>query len=253
MTGRQVRALAAEHLELVVAQAFLFDFRVEVLDQAREPPGAMHAENPPARHVDVAGQGRDNRNRAHGLNSVRRVLDGAAPLHHRGLELGKEPRGGADLVRRHPGDGLGPLRRHLVDVPGELLEPMAIVLDEIVVVKIFLDDRVDHCERERVVRSRANLQPELGFAGDDGLARIDRDDARPAQQRLADVEAGFAIRARVGRVVAPVHDELGIHVAREIADGQIAHGLDAGVDPGVETLGEAGLAPVGCAERVAEP
>src|SRR5688572_33128440 len=54
------------------------------------------------------------------------------------------------------------------------------------------------------------------------------------------------------RIVAPVHDHRRRRATREIADGQIAHRLNAGVDARVEALRETRLAPVRRAERVAE-
>ncbi len=90
------------------------------------------------------------------------------------------------------------------------------------------------------------------FFAQHGFARIDRDQARLAQQRFADVEACLAVGARVRRIVAPVHDELRRRAAGEVADGQVAHRLDAGVHARVEALREPGLAPVRRAERVAE-
>src|SRR5688572_23246607 len=54
------------------------------------------------------------------------------------------------------------------------------------------------------------------------------------------------------RIVAPVHDHRRRRATREIADGQVAHRLNARVDARVEALREARLAPVRRAERVTE-
>src|SRR6185503_17284399 len=179
-------------------------------------------------------------------------LDRASPLEHRGLHGREEARGGANLVGRHPRDRLGPFRRVLVDVLGELLEAVRVLLAEVVIVEVFLDDHVQEREPERVVGAGANLQPDLRLLRDDRLARIDRDHARLVQQCLADVESCLAVGARVRRLVPPVHDHRRRRAAREIADGQIAHRLDAGVHARMEALREPGLTPVRRAERVTE-
>ena len=72
------------------------------------------------------------------------------------------------------------------------------------------------------------------------------------QQRFADIEPRLAVGARMRRIVSPVHDERRRRAAREIADRQVAHRLDAGVDARVEALRETRLAPVRGAERVTE-
>ena len=72
------------------------------------------------------------------------------------------------------------------------------------------------------------------------------------QQRFADIEPRLAVGTRMRRIVPPVHGQRRRRAAREIANGQVAHRLDAGVDARVKALGEAGLAPVRSPERVTE-
>ena len=72
------------------------------------------------------------------------------------------------------------------------------------------------------------------------------------QQRFADIEPRLAVGARMRRIVPPVHGERRRRAAREIADRQVAHRLDAGVDARVKALRETGLAPVRGPERVTE-
>ncbi|MCZ7562969.1 MAG: hypothetical protein M5U08_03450 [Burkholderiales bacterium] len=252
MGRRQIGALAAEQLEAVRAEALRVRLRREVLDQARELADRAAAEHPAARHVDVAGEHRQHRQRAHGLDALRRVLDRAAPLQHAGPRLREQPRGGADLLGRHPRDGRGPIRRVLRDVRGELLEAVRVLAYEALVVDALGDDDIEHRERERIVGARAHAQPQVRARRELGLARIDDDGLRTVRQRLAHGEARLAVRPRVDRVVAPEQDALGRRVAGVIAHREVAEGEETGVDPRMETLREAGLAPVRRAERIAE-
>ena len=52
--------------------------------------------------------------------------------------------------------------------------------------------------------------------------------------------------------MAPIEDAAGWRAAGEIADREVAEGQDRGIDARMEALGEARLAPIGRAERMAE-
>ena len=66
------------------------------------------------------------------------------------------------------------------------------------------------------------------------------------------IEARLAVRPRQHRVMTPKQDASRRHLAGVIAHREVAEGQDRGVHPRMEALGEARLAPVGGAERMAE-
>ena len=146
MGCRQVRALAAEQFEAVGPETFGVRFRRQVLDEARKTAEPLHSEHPAARHVDVTGERGQHGKRAHRLNALGRVLDGATPFEHRRLRRREEPRRRADLLRRHPRDRLGPLGRVLAHVRSERVEAVRPAGDERRVIKLLADDDIQHRE-----------------------------------------------------------------------------------------------------------
>ena len=169
-----------------------------------------------------------------------------------GLAAGKQTRGGADLVGGDPSDRLGPFRRELLHMRGEFGEAVRPLRDEGLVVEFLADDDIEHRQRERIVGAGPDLQPEVRLFGERRAARIDHDGARIVRERLHHIEARLAVRPRQHRVVTPKEDASRRHVAGVIADREIAEGQNRGVDPRMEALGEARLAPIGRAERMAE-
>jgi hypothetical protein len=72
-------------------------------------------------------------------------------------------------------------------------------------------------------------------------------------ERFADIEAGFAIGAGIERIVTPEQHTGRRRSAGEVRNGEVAKGQNAGVNPWMKALSEAGLAPVRGAERVTKP
>ena len=252
MGGRQIGALPAEQLEAVGAEPLGIALGREILDQAREAAEPVHAEHPAARHVDVAGERRQHRDGAYGLDAFRRVFDGAAPIQQGRLGLREQARGGADLIGGDPGDRLGPLRREFFHMRGELGEAVRPLRDERLVIEFLADDHIQHRKRERIVGARPDLQPEVRLFGEHRAARIDHDGPWIVRKRLHHIEARLAVRPRQHRVMTPKEDASRRHLAGVIAHREIAEGQNRGVHPRVEALGEARLAPIGGAERMAE-
>ena len=68
----------------------------------------------------------------------------------------------------------------------ELVEALHPLGDELLVVDAFVDDHVEHAERERAVGAGPQLQVMGRAAGHPGVARIDRDDLRAALHAVDD-------------------------------------------------------------------
>ncbi len=212
----------------------------------------MHAEHPAARHVDVSGERRQHGDGAYGLDAFRRVFDGAAPIQQGRFGIGEKACRGADLVGGDPGDRLGPIRCELFDVLGKLGEAVRPLRDERLIIQFFADDHIQHRQRQRIVGAWPDLQPEVRLFGERRAARIHHNGARIVRQRFPYIETRLAVRPRQHRVMTPKKNARRRHLAGVVADRKIAEGQDRGVDPRMEALREAGLAPIGRAERMAE-
>ena len=135
---------------------------------------------------------------------------------------------------------------------GERVEAVGPLRHKRFIVQLLADDDIQHRKRERVVGAGPDLQPKVSLLGERCAPRIDNDRLGIAVERLDHAETRFTVRPRQDRVVAPIEDTRRRHLAGVIADRKVAEGQDRRIHPRVETLGEARLAPVGCAERVAE-
>jgi hypothetical protein len=129
---------------------------------------------------------------------------------------------------------------------------MSPAIDKRGVVNAFRNQKVEHGERQRIVRAWPNLQPDLRFLGEFGATRIDDNDFWLVGERLMDVEARFAVGPGVDGIVAPEQHAPRRRVAGEVADRKIAQGENAGVHPWVEALGEARFAPVRRSQGMSE-
>jgi hypothetical protein len=196
MSGRQVGALPAEQLETISTEPLGIGVGGEVLDQARETAEAVHPEHPATRNVNIAGQRRQHRNRAYGLDAFRRVFDGAAPIQQGRLGAGEQARGSADLVGSYPGDRLGPFGCVLLHAFGKFGETVRPLRHEWFVIQLLADDDVEHRQSKRIVGARPDLQPEIGFFCKRRAARIDNDCPWVVRERLHHVEARLAVRSR---------------------------------------------------------
>lgn len=140
-----------------------------------------------------------------------------APLQDRWLGLGIAP------GRRHQGggrnasDGFRPSRGAIPDMVAQFRKPYRPLLDEFMIMQVFVDDDVDH------------------------------------RQRLLGRKGEFAIRAADDRVVAPEQDRLRTNGPVVIPDHETAVRQLAHRDPRNEAVGQPRLIPVRGAERVREP
>ena len=117
---------------------------------------AVHAEHPAARHVDVAGERRQHRDRAHGLDAVRACARWRSPIRACAGLVCANRRAAARIFSAatqvigsaHSGVN----GAHMLAQRVEAVRP---ALDERRVVELLADDDVEHRQRERVVRCRA--------------------------------------------------------------------------------------------------
>jgi len=98
----------------------------------------------------------------------------------------------------------------------ELGEAMRPLFNEWLIVKLLVDNDVQKAQRQRIIRSRTQLQPDVGAPRKLGRARIDDYYFWIRIERLAHVEAGLAIRTGIQRVVTPKK-----HTCRRCPPGEI--------------------------------
>ena len=174
---------------------------------------ARAGEDLAAGDVQVAGDGHQGHRHLAVLHAVCLLVGREAPLDGAGLGGGVHARRGADLVGRNAADLGGLLGRHGGAPLGQLVEAVAPVLHEVVVVEVFLDDDVDHGHAERRVGAGAQLQEDVGPGCQPGHARIDDDEARAAahgvHHRVTEEAVGVALERRL----APHHQDLGLLIA----------------------------------------
>ncbi len=111
-------------------------------------------------------------------------------------------RGRADQGRVDAGFAGGPFGRVGLDLGGELVEAMTVLLDECPVVTAFRDEYVHPREQQREVGAGPDRQPVLRLARGDGEARVDNDDGDAPLDR-----AGEFLHLRVVHVLAQVRSD----------------------------------------------
>ena len=79
----------------------------------------------------------------------------------RGRFGGKHARGRLDLVGRHPGDFRYLIQCIFLSPLRQCIKAVAPLGDKCLVVKIFLDDDIDHAQQQGAVRSRSKLEPQI--------------------------------------------------------------------------------------------
>ena len=102
-------------------------------------------------------------------------------------------------------------RRVLLHALGQLVETVAPLLDELVVVQVLVDDDVEHAQRQRRVGAGAQAQPVLGLRREPGELRVDNDQLAPALHRLDQPVAQERIGIAHDRVATPVENALRSH------------------------------------------
>ena len=208
-------------------------------------------EHQPARNLDAAHQRvQDQRRAAH----VERLLvtrrHPARMEDHLGRIRGDLLDERAQLVGGNAGVGLLPFRRRVLDRLAQSVHAGDEAVDEVLVVRLLLQDLVDEGEVQRVVAVRAHLPVAGGLAGGDRGARVDVGAAHPVRhggherlglldhQRLDDVAAveHEVLHARV--IGDERRDADSVDRARRVVDVAAAGGVVVDVVRRAERLHE---------------
>ena len=167
-----------------------------------------------AGYIEIAEDGSEDEYGVAGLHAVAVRVDGESPHERGGMVGGDGARCRRNGFGGNPSDLFDLVERILGRAFLELIEPVAPVLDEIVVVEVFLDDEVDHAEAERGVGAGTQLQMIVGVRCHPGDARIDDDVFGSAFHEVDKGMAEEAVGVREKRVFAPEHDVLRHFVTR---------------------------------------
>ena len=179
---------------------------------------------PGARPADVAAQQRQVGQRQGVVRAVRALADAHAPVHRRGLGPRVDARRAADVVGRHAGDRLGPLRRFFGQAGGVFHKTFGACRDERLVVELLGHDHLRHRVEQGGVGAGFLAQPQLGEAGHLGLPRID-DDQPGAVLAHGLLQEGGNDRMCFGRVRADHHEAFQVgHLGNGVAHGGGADG-----------------------------
>ena len=182
-----------------------------------------------AGHIDVAANGADSHEALGRLRGLLGLVKRNAPGRSGRCVRREGTRGPHELLGIDPGNLLDLLRRPRLYRLGELLEAVAPLLDEIVIVEVLGDDDVQKAHADCGVGARAQLQMVFRVRTEPGQARVDGDDFRAALHDVDDAVAEEPIGARVERIFAPHHDVLRANPARiVIAVGEKLRGVDFG-------------------------
>ena len=182
-----------------------------------------------AGHVDVAANGANRHEALCRLRGLLGLVKCNAPGRGRRRIRREGACGSHELLRIDPGNLLNLLRRPRLYRLGELLEAVAPLLDEIVVVEVLGDDDVQKAHADSSVGAGAQLQVVFRVRTEPGQTRVDGDDLRTALHDIDDAVAEEAVGARVERVLAPHHDVLRANPARiVVAIGEELRGVDFG-------------------------
>lgn len=128
-------------------------------------------------------EGEDGLACGHGLAGH---VDRHAPLQRGVLRVAQHTGGSHDLLLGHPGDLGDALGVELGGALGKLLEAVAPLVDELVIVEVFLDDDLHHAEGQRRIGAGTHTQMQLGLRGKPGDLRIDCDDLHAALHEVDD-------------------------------------------------------------------
>ena len=203
-----------------------------------------------AGHVDVA---RDGPKRVDGVGrrgGVRGLVDLEAPLDSGGLGICVQTSSLDDLLGLDPANLAGLLGRPLLAALDELVEAIAPLLDEVVIVEVLLRDDMNHCHRQGGIGAGTHAQPHLGASGQPGKRRVDGDHLGAALHAVNDPVTVEVIGVGDDGIAAPVYDDLGaaplgvllvialLELLRHVGNEEVAvHGRHGG-----RTRTEAGVA-----------
>ena len=180
-------------------------------------------------HVDVAANGANRHEALCRLRGLLGLVKRNAPGRGRRRIRREGACGSHELLRVDPGNLLDLLRRPRLYRLGELLEAVAPLLDEIVIVEVLGDDDVQKAHADSSVGAGAQLQVVFRVRAEPGQTRVDGDDLRTALHDIDDAVAKESVGARVERVLAPHHDVLRANPARiVVAIREELRGVDFG-------------------------
>ena len=174
---------------------------------------ARAGQNLSTRSIQVASDGHQVDGHMALLHAVGLLVGSQAPLDS-GRLGGRVHAGGLiNLLDRNLADLGGLLSRHGGATLSQLLEAVAPVLDEVVVVQVFLDDDVDHCHAQRGVGAGAQLDVQVCASRQPGDARVDDDQTGAAAHGVNHGMAEEAVRVGLERSLAPNDQDLGQVIA----------------------------------------
>ena len=166
-----------------------------------------------ARAVEVAGNRLQSDDALAVLHTVGLLVDSKAPHDRCGLRLRVHARCRVNLLDGNLTNLCGLLRRHGRNTLSQLVEAIAPVLDEVMIIEILFDDDVEHCHRQGGVRASAQLEVDISASGKPIDARVDLDETRSSTHRIDDSVAEEAVRVRLEGSLAPHDDDLGQLIA----------------------------------------
>ncbi len=123
---------------------------------------AVVVEEAAPRHAVLTGHGRQRQQRPHRLPAIRMTLNAGSSRQQSRLTGPVQHGEISDVTRPQAGDGSGPFGRIAGGQPAQVLEPNGPFLQEGTVVQPFLEQHVDHRERQRRVRTRIGRQVQVG-------------------------------------------------------------------------------------------
>ena len=167
-----------------------------------------------AGHVNVAANGANRHEALCRLRGLLGLVKRNAPGRGRRRIRREGACGSHELLRVDPGNLLDLLGRPRLHRLGELLEAVAPLFNEIVIVEVLGDDDVQKAHADSSIGAGAQLQVILRVRTEPGQARVHGDDLRAALHDVDDAVAEEAVGARVERVLAPHHDVLRANPAR---------------------------------------
>ena len=170
----------------------------------------------PAGEVKVAADRAHDGNCASGLEAVYMLIDGVSNMHRRGLDPTVESCKLLDLSARNPGQLFDLVQREGRDLFPHLLETERPVVDDVLVVQLFLDDDLQQSGGKRAVAARSGPYPQVCELRHVSSLRID---GNQLAARLEGLLQGLSSETAGGmRHVDAPHDDHGRRVV------VVAHG-----------------------------
>ena len=145
------------------------------------------------------------------------VLDAVAEIDRRRLGLRIEPGEVGDLAGRYPGDRLRPGGGILLQVIPQFFKAIAPLGNEGLIVKLFVDDDMQHGQCQSGVRTRPDRNPLIRQGDIRFQGGLDRDEAGAALLGIDELLGIPLAGAGIDRLLAPDQDQLAVLVVRRPA------------------------------------